>query len=168
MRKIVSLGLLAISFGFFSSQTLAGNVEDCEVLVGGTPGLYGLCVAWHNAGNDNSRDRIMKNYDKKREPGDPDLPGSGDAILCPCWGQTEILNAVCNYNVKASSSGFVVFGDGNELQFFNFETDPTFCVYSDFTGTPVSIQLATTPEESLTCAAQISLMADGSLIDQCP
>ena len=58
MRKLVSLSLLASSFIMFSTTPFAGNVEECEFLKDGdyTKGLYGLCIAYYNAGNDNANE----------------------------------------------------------------------------------------------------------------
>ena len=87
----------------------------CDVLQSGTPGLYGLCVAYCEAQdlNDINFDdlegsiksaphrRILTNYRKKMQPGDMDMPCL--AAQCPCWEADELLN-VGGSNVDANSS----------------------------------------------------------------
>lgn len=88
MRTLVSMGLLALSLGFFANTALAGSVADCEPLKqNGDKSLYGLCVAWHSADED-ARTRLAdKFFDRAGYP----VPGSEDAepepadFECPCW-----------------------------------------------------------------------------------
>lgn len=90
MRTLVSMGLLALSFGFFANTSLAGSVADCEPLKqNGDKSLYGLCVAWHSADED-ARTRLAdKFFDRAGYP----VPGSVDSepepepadFECPCW-----------------------------------------------------------------------------------
>lgn len=105
MRTLVFLGLLAMSLIFLSGPALAGNAEECEFLKDKTltdykPGLYGLCVAWHNAssnGDQTAADQIATNFWSKS--GGDDVPGSDvpgtepdtqfpdedPPFECPCW-----------------------------------------------------------------------------------
>lgn len=78
------------------------NEGICDELIGGTPGLYGLCVAFSEAqdcepdftlGNpfENctpSSPKLLELYDKKKTESDPPMPGV--AFGCPCWTQTEL------------------------------------------------------------------------------
>ncbi len=90
MRKLISLGLLAIIWSLLASPVVADGVEDCDVLVDATPGLYGLCIAWHHAGNENARQKILDNYDKIAVDGDLPMPGSAS---CPCWTIEQMAHA---------------------------------------------------------------------------
>ena len=83
MRKIISLGLFALMFSMFSSQVFAGSVDACEPLKKdkSKSGLYGLCVAWHNA-DDKAKDKIADNYFKKSRGFT--VPGA-DVFDCVCW-----------------------------------------------------------------------------------
>ena len=76
----------------------------CEDLIGRTPGLYGLCVAYctaHDAhlqspgGDPNSLDipsrQILANYNKKKTAGDPPMPCVSNP--CPCWDADMIALA---------------------------------------------------------------------------
>ena len=96
MRKVISLGLCALMFSLVSGQVFAGNVDECEKLANNiySKGLYGLCIAYHNAGNDNARERILANYEKKAGPNDPPMPGAG--VACPCWDADHLAAASLN------------------------------------------------------------------------
>lgn len=101
MRKLVLLGFLALTFSLFSSSAFSGNVDDCDFLKNKhledyTPGLYGICVAWHNASK-NGDERALARLEQKysdRSGGDP-IPGSADDdkdgqdpfFECPCWNE---------------------------------------------------------------------------------
>ena len=66
MRKLISLGILALLLSMLASPVLA-DLEDCKDLKedGITKGLYGLCIAYWNADNGNSQERILANYNQK-------------------------------------------------------------------------------------------------------
>jgi hypothetical protein len=120
MRKIISLGLLALSLGVFSSSLLAGNEDACDVLKDATPGLYGLCIAYVNAGNDNARDRILGNYDKKKRPGDPDLIddvlNDEPDVVCPCWASVDFVVDATD-GLTPQSCTFDETGDSYDLTY---------------------------------------------------
>ncbi len=90
MRKF-SLFLLSISLiAIYSSSIYAGPPTDgvCGPLKedGVTKGLYGLCIAYHASGASNQV--ILDNYNKKKGPSDPVMPGTDDnppTLSCPCW-----------------------------------------------------------------------------------
>lgn len=111
LATIVAVGLF-VGAAPALAQTPAGhgtpdgmppaNEGVCDGLKGATPGLYGLCVAYceaqdldgldlndpttHNKNIPN--DRILRNYNKKKKVGDPDMPCIKP--VCPCWDQAEI------------------------------------------------------------------------------
>ncbi len=82
----------------------------CDDLKHGTPGLYGLCIAFceaHDCEPDFSLEdpfsvckqsdrKILDNYRRKMRDGDPDMPcipnpnGPGDEVLCPCWSEDDL------------------------------------------------------------------------------
>jgi hypothetical protein len=84
--------------------------EDvCDDLKYGTPGLFGLCIAFCEAHDcipdyllenpyancKKSDSRILDNYNRKMRDGDPKmpcLPGKHDSEpnLCPCWSRTQL------------------------------------------------------------------------------
>ncbi len=70
----------------------------CDGLVGGTPALYGLCLAYCESphpGVDKILDpdaapkrSILDAYRSKMQPGDPDMPCLQPQ--CPCWTEEEL------------------------------------------------------------------------------
>jgi hypothetical protein len=119
------LGLLFVSFSTFGLTAMAETPNGqtpaeesvCDVLQSGTPGLYGLCIAYCEAQDlnhyhfddlENSKKyaphrRILENYRKKMQPGDMDMPCL--ATPCPCWDEDELLNVnQSNINFSASCS----------------------------------------------------------------
>ena len=105
--------LMAFVFVLFAASTLTAQMPDgippanegvCDDLKYATPGLYGLCVAFceaqdcepePTADDPHSRcapssPKLLDIYNKKKRPGDPDMPCIREP--CPCWLQDE-LNA---------------------------------------------------------------------------
>ncbi len=104
------LGTLAITV--VGAQTPDGvtpvNEGVCDELKDGTPGLYGLCVAFCEAQDIASIEqpiteedlatlegsapsgKILANYDKKKQPGDPEMPCIKVEEPCPCWSAEEL------------------------------------------------------------------------------
>ena len=102
--------LLSLIFVILTSAALAQagdgvpppNEGVCDELIGGTPGLYGLCVAFSEAQDcepDFSSDdpyencspsdpKLLELYDKKKTETDPTMPGV--AYDCPCWTDAEV------------------------------------------------------------------------------
>ena len=94
MQKTPS-GLLFVSLSTFGLTAVAKTPDGqtpaeetvCDVLQSGTPGLYGLCIAYCEAQDlndinfddlENSKKsaphrRILENYQKKMQPGDMDM-----------------------------------------------------------------------------------------------
>lgn len=166
MRKLISLGLLAISFAFAAQSVLAYDVEECEFFKGGTPGLYGLCLAFVNAGNENARDRIRANYVKKRAPEDPatlDEFFDGPQSTCPCWGLEELaaVGEATPYGCDVSEGFRLAAYDTNLI---TFEADaqglpefPSTCFYLNVADFSIRFQ-DTTPEEHDACWASVEAL----------
>lgn len=91
--------------GDLAAQTPDGvppaNEGVCDDLIGATPGLYGLCVAYCEAQDCTDDDpvsaqcripnpAILANYNKKKRVGDPDMPCVKKP--CPCWTEDELEN----------------------------------------------------------------------------
>ncbi|MBT8048907.1 MAG: hypothetical protein HKN57_00080 [Xanthomonadales bacterium] len=130
MRKVISLGLMALIFSLFSTHASAGNVEECEKLASGefTKGLYGLCIAYHNAGNENARNRIRDNYDKKAGPGDPPLVVDAE---CPCWDAGHLADASLN----GTPSACLLTSEGDVYDLAFYTSSPAFYqFYADTAG----------------------------------
>ena len=181
MRKLVILGLCALSFGYFSSSAFAGNVEECEQLKGGTPGLYGLCLAYANAGNDKARERIAENYAKKMEAGDPTLEEIFDeGATCPCWVSPEYLADVtagasptfCAEDLDDTSYELVFYLDGGltvNLSAGFLPGDPydgqTGCVIND---RGAQFDTATTADEDEACRLGLESLIAMDFGGSCP
>lgn len=175
MRKVISLGLLALMFSLLSGQVFAGNIEECNYLKDKNhddyaPGLYGLCVAWHNADEDAAVALAEKFLDRAgfKVPGSevvPDTKNEPD-FYCPCW--TEIsFSDVCSLGVPtlampAGSSFFVVYSDETPDEFFS--SDSANCIYSGQFNVGEEV-LTDLGEPGLDCRAEVeaiaSLLVDG-------
>jgi len=106
MKMLIVLLMLAASVAI--AQAGDGDpppVEDvCDVVKYGTPGLYGLCIAFCEAQDCEpdlsaadpfekcrpGSERVLANYRKKMGAGDPDMPCM--AAPCPCWAEDELAN----------------------------------------------------------------------------
>lgn len=93
MGLVVLLGLTSSVQASTPDGETPANEGVCDVLKGGTAGLYGLCVAYCEAQDLDSFDkgppnvRILANYNKKKLAGDPDMPCI--QVPCPCWSAAE-------------------------------------------------------------------------------
>lgn len=101
---ITLVSLSAFNFANANDDETPAVEEICDVLIGGTPGLYGLCVAYCEA-QDGEVDltseeaimdlstpsrKILANYDRKIREGDPKMPCVNYQTTCPGWSQTEL------------------------------------------------------------------------------
>jgi hypothetical protein len=101
--KLASLLLVA---GLVSAAPVIAETPDgmtpanegaCDVLkTNATPGLYGLCVAYCEAQDldtfekEPANSKILANYNKKKQAGDPDMPCV--KVPCPCWTDAELAS----------------------------------------------------------------------------
>ena len=127
MRKSIVLGLMALAFGVFTVPAFAGNVEDCEFLKDKShedyaPGLYGLCVAWHNA-NEDAKDGLA---DKFFDRAGFDVPGSEDPddeeeqdFYCPCWEKVSFAD-ICALGMPAIVTPGVQVAFDDDITFEGF------------------------------------------------
>ena len=107
MRDLVIL--IAATFALMGSvpataQTPDGETpaveEVCDTLIGATPGLYGLCVAYCEAHDadllsepDVPNRNILRNYNTKKTKFDPPMPCAQieEVDDCVCWTADELL-----------------------------------------------------------------------------
>lgn len=111
---------LIVLSSFAFAETLDGQTPAeetiCDVLHDATPGLYGLCVAYcsaHDAdialisgeilNTENANTKILENYRKKMQPGDPDMPCV--ASPCPCYSAAD-LAAIGSYKESCDSGTY--------------------------------------------------------------
>lgn len=165
MRKTIALGLLALSLSFFAGVVLAGNAEICDSLQKKNivepdvyiPGLYGLCTAYWSTDDEGDKAQILSNFERKAGEDGPTMPG---LLTCPCWDHEALVDASCNHEL----TGPGLFGfDNGHIQFFNF---PTQCAYANYyTGKVLGSSID--PEQFLTCAAGLTMLANGELLEYC-
>jgi hypothetical protein len=130
MRKSLIFSLMAASLFIFCSPAFAGQVEVCEPLKvkddDYVPGLYGLCIAWHNA-DDEAREIIAANYRKKS--GGLEVPGS-NSFSCLCWNDVSFDDACVIANdadLVVPGSNAVTFLDADFMIATNFGADFQAC-----------------------------------------
>jgi hypothetical protein len=110
MKRLLWVTVLLLVAATGYAQTPDGetpaNEGVCDDLMWATPGLYGLCIAFCEAQDcepdfslDNpfencrpSSERLLRNYDRKKGPGDPDMPCIAPPPFCPCWTEQELAD----------------------------------------------------------------------------
>lgn len=173
---LFTIGLLGqgVAVGTASAMTADGetpaNEGVCDMLQGGTPGLYGLCVAYCEAqdldlvGNkEPPNNKILANYRKKMQPGDPDMPCV--KVPCPCWTAEELAaigarGAGGDAIFCASDASTAQMRNTTNLQFATVDIgrQPPLCGYTDTTVTPrISRRFAIdSPEAAQSCYTQVA------------
>ena len=124
MRRLLTLCLMMLSWTALAGPPSAGGV--CDPLKGGTPGLYGLCVAYCEAQDlgdpakaegKESAFHLLASYERKRGPGDPDMPCLSDPTRevppapqadCPCWTVDTLREALPQPSGCQTGSDYVV------------------------------------------------------------
>lgn len=100
MRRLLAITIIAMP--------LAGHAQPpqdgvCSELKGGTPGLFGLCVAFCEAQDlgeaaeidtNESAMNLLANYERKRRDGDPAMPCLAPEASCPCWDAAALEAAL--------------------------------------------------------------------------
>lgn len=149
MRTIVHLGLFALLFGLFSISAIAGNADDCNYLKDKNfnsqypdyeyqPGLYGLCVAWHNADVQAKVDLGLK-FEARAGfavPGssppvvdDPIVTEPTQTVLeCPCWAGV-VLEDIANHTQESWCSlegGSMVWAEFSSYPYFQTFVTATY------------------------------------------
>jgi len=103
--------------------------EDvCDDLKYGTPGLFGLCIAFCEAHDcipeygvanpyancKKSDSRILDNYNRKMRDGDPKMPclpsadeESSGGVACPCWSRAQLAMFPYNFSVSDVSEALL-------------------------------------------------------------
>lgn len=101
---IITIGLSSFAFANTDDGETPAAEAVCDILIGGTPGLYGLCVAYCEA-QDGEVDltseeaimnlsapsrKVLTNYDRKMKEGDPKMPCVNYQSSCPGWSPAEL------------------------------------------------------------------------------
>lgn len=161
------MGLTMIS-GSAMAQTADGetpaNEGVCNVLQGHTPGLYGLCIAYCEAQDldlvgdkETPNNKILNNYRKKMQAGDPDMPCI--QVPCPCWNAEQLANvgttATPTCNLSASNA-MVSLTQPGILQRAVADIAANVCRFTDTTTVPrISLRFNISAEEAQSCYNQI-------------
>lgn len=123
--RSIYASILTVTLFTMSTPTMAGTPDGltpnneviCDGLKDATKGLYGLCIAYCEA-TDSPEDlsseaeiaalhkhsaKILENYYKKRQVGDPQMPCAThyDETACPAWTRDQI-NSVGTHITSAS------------------------------------------------------------------
>ena len=180
MYKIKQI-LAAAAFTLFSGFALMGgnaiastpdgetpaNEGVCDVLQGGSPGLYGLCVAYCEAQDldqfdkNPPRTKILQNYRKKMSAGDPDMPCL--QVPCPCWTAEELAS------IHADGQAVCLPANDDKIQIVNTTVDISRqfaeadksvgrerCRYLDLNTDPRTIRFFNIEaDEAASCHAQV-------------
>lgn len=169
IKQILNGAALATFFGLIITSGTAtaltpdgetpANEGVCNALQGGTGGLYGLCVAYCEAqdldtiSKEPPSTKILDNYRKKMQAGDPDMPCVNTS--CPCWSDAELASI----NVVACSRGIstilaIGFASGTHEAFA--DTTRNRCSYIDLNSTPHTVNTQSIPaDQATTCHTQV-------------
>lgn len=142
--------------------TTPANEGVCDMLkTNATPGLYGLCVAYCEAQDLDTFEKepvnakILANYKKKKQAGDPDMPCV--KIPCPCWTDVELSS------ITVDNAAAACLRSGSRIQLINnaprthfAEADTTLgaerCRYIDLNVSPPVVRnFGITAPEAASC-----------------
>jgi hypothetical protein len=147
-----TLGLVVAALLSFAGAPVVAETADgdtpanegvCDILQGGTPGLYGLCVAYCEAQDldlvgdkETPNNKILANYRRKMNDGDPDMPCI--QVPCPCWTAEELARIGSSGGSLScsTSSTTAVFRSSSPTLFATIDTSRPLCRYTDTTTDP--------------------------------
>jgi len=173
---VITTGLMVVSGNSIASTPdgeTPANEGVCDILIGATPGLYGLCNAYCEAQDLDSfekmppRRKILENYNKKKTVDDPIMPCIQEG--CPCWSDTELAF------IGGDGMAVCIPGNENQLQIVNTTTDISRnfaatdaspnaerCRYMDLNTTPRILRnFSITVEEAQFCLSQVQQACAG-------
>ncbi len=166
-----------------NSGKLDTNRGVCNELQGGTPGLYGLCVAFCEAQRCEpdlslsdpfqscrpSAQRLLDQYNRRKGAEDPAMPCVQQAEPCPCWSTQEIaglrhpqqddrtscMNTASDslWSINSSSGAYSTLAFGSTNSNRCFMTDQ--CQDGSCLG--VTRNLEITPAQALACRTQAEM-----------
>ncbi len=140
------------------------NEGVCDPLHGGTPGLYGLCVAYCEAQDldlvgdkEVPNNKILANYRKKMLTGDPDMPCI--QVPCPCWTAAQLANVGASATPTCNVSGTVaqvrLISPAINQQ-ATADLNANICRFVDTSTVPrTSLRFSITPAEAQSCYNQV-------------
>lgn len=146
------------------------NEGVCNVVKGGTPGLYGLCVAYCEAQDldivgdkEAPSNKILANYRKKMQAGDPDMPCV--KVPCPCWTDAELAGIVNSGGALScgKTTTTALIRNSSPIQFASVDLSLATCRFTDTTTSPVTSRRFTgiDPAAAESCYAQVAQACAG-------
>jgi len=161
------------------------DADICDPLIGGTPGLFGRCLAYCKAaeleevllerGADTQKlerlaarkAKVLSDYNSRRQASDPQMPCIQQRA-CPCWGgdyaSTSLWTTRGNARCDDNSTGTVLFkslsagqsdNTVNIRAYSNAGVGPHFCSVSDQPSGVFSLQYVS-ETDAIFCGEQIS------------
>jgi len=149
---LIAFALPGVSAVAMTPDGMTPAAEDvCDELIGATPGLYGLCVAYCEAQDCDAEaahsgqctrtppsEPVLRNYNRKMQPGDPSMPclapptSPGVPAACPCWTEEEIAN------IQVTSCNFgednVVLAEGSYGEMASININERYCMLESTSG----------------------------------
>lgn len=172
----IILGMFAVLIiGITSTSVLAltpdgetpANEGVCDGLkTNATPGLYGLCVAYCEAQDLDTFDKepantkILANYNKKKQVGDPDMPCL--KVPCPCWTDAELASISADDMAAActrATNKIQIIDNAPKTHFAEADTSigRERCRYIDLNVVPPSVRsFSITAPEAQSCFTAVS------------
>ena len=136
--------------------------EDvCDVLLGGTPGLYGLCVAYceahdadSSAEDSTASSRILEKYRARMAPGDLDMPCLTPCAEDKCWTYSELASINVAFCDDDDTDGIITLnGTNTDLTYAQTVNTGRCTMYIDGVEIYDNTSLDSTQVEA--CTAQI-------------
>lgn len=148
--------------------TTPANEGVCDGLkTNATPGLYGLCVAYCEAqdldvtGKEPPNTKILENYNKRKQAGDPDMPCV--KIPCPCWTDAELASisvggaAACLKSSTSTGASIQLIDNLPKTHFSLADTTRLRCAYLDLNlSTPVVRSQTISPADAQACYSAVA------------
>jgi len=170
MRHHILITSLFLVSSFFALPALAQTADGITPAIEGvcddlknpgvTKGLYGLCVAYCEA--EASSEAVLRNYDRKKQESDPEMPCLEVVVPCPCW-DTDTLAAAEGPSACVASEGGINSSEYFDLTTFAFSgfylfpnNELTAFGCLSFAGGVGKDDLELTPEETASCLASLS------------
>jgi hypothetical protein len=173
MNKVIILVtvvacICAVSVTGVSAKTRDGvtpaEESVCDALADGTPGLFGLCVAYCEAKDcddplsdcGTSGEKILENYNKKKAPGDPDMPCIAKAptsAACPCFSEDDVLALNTPYSLCFDGYRGMLTAIMADSAYYRVIHDSINANLRCYNGTA---QFETTSEENAVCLDLLS------------
>lgn len=163
--SVVLAGLVGLSSPVIANTPdgeTPANEGVCDVLIGATPGLFGLCNAYCEAQDlddfdkEPPRTKILANYNKKKQASDPDMPCI--QTPCPCWSTAELAAKTADGTASAclrSGETTQLIDDSPSLRFARSDQTGR-CTYVETNTVPATVRNQNiSGPEAASCHAQV-------------